>query len=199
MPATSVAQQHYMGMELNKMRHGQKTDVHMSEKQLRDYAGTKTKGLPMKAKAKSKKLKGAAGGIALQSSGGTPDIVDAAGNGVSGMSMPGKAASSGVALASTGGTGGSGINMAPPTIMAAPTATASQSRSASQAARGPSMFPFAAGRGVSRNGQAAALGTQGAPAYAAPNWANQLAAIYGQMYGGSGANIRTGLDQMARR
>jgi len=46
MPAVSKAQQGFMGAELARKRAGKKTRTGMSEKQLSDYAGTKTKGLP---------------------------------------------------------------------------------------------------------------------------------------------------------
>jgi hypothetical protein len=52
MPATSVAQQHMAGADLARLRAGKKTRTGMSEGQLEDFAGTKTKGLP----ARSKKL-----------------------------------------------------------------------------------------------------------------------------------------------
>ena len=46
MPAVSRAQQAFMGAELARKRKGKKTRTGMSEKQLAEYAGTKTKGLP---------------------------------------------------------------------------------------------------------------------------------------------------------
>lgn len=186
-----------MGMELNKMRHGQKTDVHMSEKQLRDYAGTKTKGLPMKVKpkTKSKKLKGAAGGVAL-SDGAYPagggvngeDWTDAVGNGGSAMGGPAPAAATPVAA------GGGPMVSAP--VIVPPSVTQTTTRS-TQGSRGASVFPFggtaAPGSWDARN---AAPGTQGVPAYTAPNWMDHLAAIYGRQFGSGGSNIRAGLDQM---
>ena len=50
MPAKSKAQQRFMGAELARARAGKKTKTHMSEKQLAEYAGTKRKGLPKRAK-----------------------------------------------------------------------------------------------------------------------------------------------------
>ena len=38
MPSSSEAQRRYMGMELGKLRSGEKTDVNMTENQLRDFA-----------------------------------------------------------------------------------------------------------------------------------------------------------------
>lgn len=52
MPSTSKAQQHFMGAELARKRHGEKTETGMSEKQLEEFAGTKTKHLPEHAKEK---------------------------------------------------------------------------------------------------------------------------------------------------
>ena len=48
MPAESKAQQRLMGAELARKRAGKKTKTGMSEGQLRDFAGTKRKGLPAK-------------------------------------------------------------------------------------------------------------------------------------------------------
>jgi hypothetical protein len=48
MPAVSKQQQKYMGYELNKQRKIGSNDTGMSEKQLKDFAGTKRKGLPTK-------------------------------------------------------------------------------------------------------------------------------------------------------
>lgn len=50
MPAVSVAQQHYLGMELARKRAGKSTHTSMTEKQLEEFAGTKLKGLPKKKK-----------------------------------------------------------------------------------------------------------------------------------------------------
>ena len=50
MPAKSKAQQRFMGSELSRKRAGKKTKTKMSEKQLEEYAGTKTKGLPARKK-----------------------------------------------------------------------------------------------------------------------------------------------------
>ena len=38
MPSSSEKQRRYMGMELGKLRKGEKTDVKMSESQLSDFA-----------------------------------------------------------------------------------------------------------------------------------------------------------------
>jgi len=50
MPAVSKAQQRFFGAELSRKRAGKKTKTKMSEKQLKEFAGTKTKGLPKKKK-----------------------------------------------------------------------------------------------------------------------------------------------------
>jgi hypothetical protein len=52
MPSVSKRQQHFMGMEYGKAKAGQKLDVDMTKKQLREFAATKTKGLPTKVKGK---------------------------------------------------------------------------------------------------------------------------------------------------
>jgi hypothetical protein len=49
MPATSQAQQEFMGAELARKRKGLPTQTRMSEEQLRDFAKTKRKGLPKRA------------------------------------------------------------------------------------------------------------------------------------------------------
>lgn len=54
MPAVSQNQQKFMGAELARKQAGESTKTEMSEQQLKDFAGTKRKGLPMKAKKKSK-------------------------------------------------------------------------------------------------------------------------------------------------
>lgn len=69
MPSTSKAQQHYMGAELARKRAGEKTDTGMSEQQLRDFAGTKTKGLP-EHKPEEKKHEGRGFGKDMQHSHG---------------------------------------------------------------------------------------------------------------------------------
>lgn len=46
MPAKSKAQQGFFGAELARKRAGQSTETGMSEQKLREFAGTKTKGLP---------------------------------------------------------------------------------------------------------------------------------------------------------
>lgn len=53
MPAVSKAQQHLMGADLARARAGKKTRTGMSEGQLKDFAGTKTTGLPAKVKMKT--------------------------------------------------------------------------------------------------------------------------------------------------
>jgi hypothetical protein len=52
MPAKSKAQQKFMGAELARKRAGKETQTGMSEASLEDFAGTKTKKLPEKVKAK---------------------------------------------------------------------------------------------------------------------------------------------------
>ena len=54
MPAKSKAQQGFFGAELARKRAGQATETGMSEKQLRDFAKTKTKGLPQHVGRKAK-------------------------------------------------------------------------------------------------------------------------------------------------
>ena len=53
MPAKSVAQQQMMGAELARKRAGKATKTGMTEPQLKDFAGTKHKGLPEKVKMKT--------------------------------------------------------------------------------------------------------------------------------------------------
>jgi len=55
MPAVSKAQQHYMGMKYAQAKQSKSGKVSMdgstmTTKQLRDFAGTKTRGLPQKVK-----------------------------------------------------------------------------------------------------------------------------------------------------
>lgn len=60
-PAVSRKQQQFFGAELARRRAGKKTKTKMSEKQLREFAGTKRSKLPNKAKGlpvKKKKKKG---------------------------------------------------------------------------------------------------------------------------------------------
>mgnify|MGYP001611012644 CR=1 FL=1 len=52
MPAVSKKQQMFMGAELARKRAGKKTKPKMSEQQLEEFAHTKRKGLPAKAKKK---------------------------------------------------------------------------------------------------------------------------------------------------
>jgi len=54
MPAKSKQQQKYMGYELAKQRRTGTNDTGMSEKQLKEFAGTKRKGLPTRVKKKSR-------------------------------------------------------------------------------------------------------------------------------------------------
>lgn len=54
MPAKSKAQQRFMGMEYAKKKAGEKTDVDMTKKQLKDFASTKLKGLPKHVKGKKR-------------------------------------------------------------------------------------------------------------------------------------------------
>ena len=55
MPAKSKAQQRFMGAELSRLRRGKKTRTGMSKKQLREFAGTKIKGLPTRVRKKKRK------------------------------------------------------------------------------------------------------------------------------------------------
>lgn len=50
MPSVSKAQQHYLGMQYGKAKAGEKTQVDMTKSQLKDFAATKTKGLPSHVK-----------------------------------------------------------------------------------------------------------------------------------------------------
>jgi hypothetical protein len=52
MPAKSKVQQEMMGAELRRKREGKATRTAMSEKQLKDFASTKRKGLPTRVKKK---------------------------------------------------------------------------------------------------------------------------------------------------
>lgn len=52
MPAVSKKQQMFMGAELARKRAGRKTRTKMTEKQLKEFAETKRKGLPKKKKKK---------------------------------------------------------------------------------------------------------------------------------------------------
>ena len=51
-PAVSKAQQRLMGADLARKRAGKKTKTKMTEKQLKEFAETKRKGLPKKKKKK---------------------------------------------------------------------------------------------------------------------------------------------------
>lgn len=57
MPSRSQAQQRFMGAELSRMRHGEKTRTGMNEKQLEEFASTKRKGLPARAQAAERMMK----------------------------------------------------------------------------------------------------------------------------------------------
>ena len=52
MPAKSKVQQKFFGAELARKRAGKRTRTKMTEEQLREYAGTKRKGLPAHKKKK---------------------------------------------------------------------------------------------------------------------------------------------------
>ena len=52
MPAKSKKQQMFMGAELARKRAGKKTRTGMSEEELREFATTKRKGLPLRKKKK---------------------------------------------------------------------------------------------------------------------------------------------------
>ena len=54
MPAVSIKQRGFMGAELSRKRAGKKTKTGMNEQQLRDFAGTKEKGLLSSALKKRK-------------------------------------------------------------------------------------------------------------------------------------------------
>ena len=56
MPATSQAQQRFMGAELARKRAGEQTRTNMSEGQIRDYASTQASGLPARVAALKKKV-----------------------------------------------------------------------------------------------------------------------------------------------
>ena len=55
MPAVSKKQQQMMGAELARKRAGKKTKTGMTTKQLREFASTKRKGLPNRAKKNKRK------------------------------------------------------------------------------------------------------------------------------------------------
>lgn len=57
MPAVSKKQQQFMGAELARKRAGKRTQTGMSEQQLKEFAETKRKNLPLKAKSKKLKRK----------------------------------------------------------------------------------------------------------------------------------------------
>lgn len=52
MPAVSKKQQRFMAIQLAKKKAGKKTSVDMDESQLEEFAHTKRKNLPNKAKKK---------------------------------------------------------------------------------------------------------------------------------------------------
>lgn len=55
MPAESKKQRRFMGAELQRLREGKKTVTGMSEGQLKDFAKTKEKGLPLRKRLKKRK------------------------------------------------------------------------------------------------------------------------------------------------
>lgn len=55
MPAKSRAQQQFFGAELARKRAGEATDTEMTESQLRDFAKTRTRGLPKHVPKRSHK------------------------------------------------------------------------------------------------------------------------------------------------
>jgi len=52
MPAKSKAQQRFMGMKYEQAKEGKRTGLDMTKSQLRDFAATKTKGLPQRVKSR---------------------------------------------------------------------------------------------------------------------------------------------------
>jgi uncharacterized protein DUF3008 len=54
MPAKSKAQQHLAGADLARLRAGKKTKTGMTEQQLKDFAGTLTKNLPIRVPKKKR-------------------------------------------------------------------------------------------------------------------------------------------------
>ena len=52
MPAKSKKQRRFMGAELARKRKGKRTRTKMSAKQLKEYAGTSEKGLPVRKRKK---------------------------------------------------------------------------------------------------------------------------------------------------
>ena len=55
MPAKSKKQRRFMGAELARKRRGKKTRTGMSAKQLKEFAGTSEKGLPLKKRKRKKR------------------------------------------------------------------------------------------------------------------------------------------------
>ncbi len=55
MPAVSKRQQMFMGAELARRRAGRKTVTKMSETQLKEFAGTKRKGLARRARMRRRR------------------------------------------------------------------------------------------------------------------------------------------------
>jgi len=66
MPSVSKKQQMMMGADLARARAGLKTRTGMSIQQLKDFASTKRKGLPLRKKKRKKKRKTKAGNIITQ-------------------------------------------------------------------------------------------------------------------------------------
>lgn len=56
MPSVSVKQRRFMGAELGRLQAGKKTKTGMSEEQLKEYASTEEKGLPLKKKLAQRKI-----------------------------------------------------------------------------------------------------------------------------------------------
>ena len=52
MPAVSKRQARFMGAELARKRAGKRTRTKMSERELEEFAGTKTKNLPIRKRKK---------------------------------------------------------------------------------------------------------------------------------------------------
>jgi len=50
MPSVSKRQQQFMGAELRRKRAGKRTRTKMSERELEEFASTKTKNLPVRKK-----------------------------------------------------------------------------------------------------------------------------------------------------
>jgi hypothetical protein len=55
MPAVSKRQQKFMGAELNRKRHGQRTKTEMSERQLEEFAAVKRSRLPERKRPRKRR------------------------------------------------------------------------------------------------------------------------------------------------